>query len=400
MMNKNNPRSLSVFFSPIGDGGMGVHGRHVLRALTKLGPTHCVVPQSIPFISCPLSSCSVVPNPLLPILQKIRNKVFPRPGIGVLKGCKNIGKQARLIMDSGGNFNFIYGFSGVALESFKLAYKCGIPRILDHPNLHPLNFRNSYLREYAKWVGSGPFHGNPTVEMVQRMEEEMELASLIRVNSALAKESLVENGVDVAKIKVLHQPLDDDIQFPINKKSGIYGELKICFVGSICLRKGFIYLLRAVRNMNNEKVRITFVGNTGDRQCKKILRRESLGLNVEIKPGNPGPIFSQSDLLVLPSLEDGFGLVVTEAMRAGLPVIVTDMCGAKEIVEEGVNGWIVKEGNVEALAERLKWAVDHVDLLPSIGANARRTSDGLTTEVHDFAFCQMVSEHMLAKVPK
>ncbi len=399
-MNKEFPRSLSVFFSPIGGGGMGVHGRHVLRALTKVGPTHCIVPHTIPSINCHLSSSSVVSNPLPSIWQKISNKVFPRPGIGVLKGCKNIGKQARLIMDSGGNFDFIYGFSGVALESFKRAYESGIPRILDHPNLHPLKFRNSYLSEHAKWVGSRPFYGNPTVEMVQRMEEEMELASLIRVNSALAKESLFENGVDVAKIKVLHQPLDDDLQFPINKKSRIDGELRICFVGSICLRKGFIYLLRAIRSLRNDKISIIFVGNTGDRECKKILLRESLGLHVEIKPGNPGPVFYQSDLLVLPSLEDGFGLVVTEAMRAGLPVIVTDMCGAKEIVEEGVNGWIVKEGDVEALAERLKWAVDHINLLPSIGANARRTSDGLTTEVHDFAFCQMVSEHILEKVRK
>jgi len=93
-------------------------------------------------------------------------------------------------------------------------------------------------------------------------------------------------------------------------------------------------------------------------------------------------------------------LVVTEAMRAGLPVIVTEMCGAKEIVEESVNGWIVKEGDVEALAERLKWVVDHVDLLPSMGANARRTSEGLTTEVHDSAFSQMISEHMVEKVAK
>ncbi len=199
---------------------------------------------------------------------------------------------------------------------------------------------------------------------------------------------------------MLHLPLFDDLKFTIYKKSRYNGELRVCFVGSICLRKGFIYLLRAVRSLGNKKISITFVGNTGDRECKKILRRESRGLNIEIKPGNPSPVLCQSDLLVLPSLEDGFGLVVTEAMRAGLPVIVTEMCGAKEIVEEGVNGWIVKEGDSEALAERLKWAVDHVDLVPSIGANARRTSDGLTTEVHDLAFCQMVSEHILEKVPK
>lgn len=376
---------------------MGVHGRHVLRSLEMLGPTHCIVPNSKPVLNCSLSSSFFVIDPPQSIFQKIRNKVFPRPGLDVFKKCIDIGKNAALNMDSKGKFDFIYGFSGVSLEVFKCGYNSGIPRILDHPNLHPLYFRNTYLNEHAKWVGPKPFYGNPTWEMVQRVEEEMELATLIRVNSALARDSLVDNGVHPKKIKVLHQPVDKDSFFQANRKSKSPGELRICFVGSICLRKGFIYLLRAVRSMKNDKVRITFVGNTGDRDCRKILERESRGLTIDIKPGNPRPVFCQSDLLVLPSLEDGFGLVVTEAMRAGLPVIVTRMCGSKEVVEEGISGWIVKEGDPEALAERLNWAVDNIDLLPLIGANGKRTSEQLTIQKHDDDLCRMVYEHVAGK---
>jgi glycosyltransferase involved in cell wall biosynthesis len=62
---------------------------------------------------------------------------------------------------------------------------------------------------------------------------------------------------------------------------------------------------------------------------------------------------------VLPSLEEGFGLVVLEAMRAGLPVIITSAVGAKDFVTDGVEGWVVPPADPQALSEKIRWMQLH-----------------------------------------
>jgi glycosyltransferase involved in cell wall biosynthesis len=62
-------------------------------------------------------------------------------------------------------------------------------------------------------------------------------------------------------------------------------------------------------------------------------------------------------VLVLPSLLDGFGMVVSEALAHGLPVITTRNTGAADLIEPGINGWVIDAGNVEALAERLEHCI-------------------------------------------
>jgi len=65
--------------------------------------------------------------------------------------------------------------------------------------------------------------------------------------------------------------------------------------------------------------------------------------------------YQMADVFVLASVADGFGLVVAQAMACGLPVIVTENVGAKDIVIDGVNGFIVKAGDSITLAKHLKY---------------------------------------------
>ncbi len=70
--------------------------------------------------------------------------------------------------------------------------------------------------------------------------------------------------------------------------------------------------------------------------------------------------FADADILVLPTLSDGFGMVVLEAMAHGLPVIVSDQAGAAEAVT-GENGLVVPAGDAAALCEALRWCLDNRD---------------------------------------
>ena len=69
--------------------------------------------------------------------------------------------------------------------------------------------------------------------------------------------------------------------------------------------------------------------------------------------------YRQADVLVFPTLCDGFGLVVTEAFAHGLPVITTTRAGAADLVRHGENGLIIPPGDAGALTEALEWCLTH-----------------------------------------
>lgn len=265
----------------------------------------------------------------------------------------------------------VYTFTHVGLESLRWAKARGIPTFLDNPNTHILDFREAYVAESARY-GCGRFRGHPTPRMVERMLEEYELADSIRVSSTLSKTSMVARGVAADKITVIPLPIDLPHDRPRGAGSSS-GPLRVSFVGSLDLRKGFVPLLRAVRRVGAEAVELTLVGNTGDSCSRRLLARERQGLHVHLAPGDPRPAYASSDLFVLPTLEDGFGFVVAEAMAAGLPVVVTDRCGAAELVVPGKTGWIVPAGDVAALADALRDACRRRSELPSMGGAARES---------------------------
>jgi len=137
------------------------------------------------------------------------------------------------------------------------------------------------------------------------------------------------------------------------------------------LRKGFVYLLRAIKLLGPRVVKLEIVGATGDRWCRKLFESERRGLDLECTPGDPLAAYHRAELLVLPSLEDGFGFVVAEAMACGLPVIVTDCCGASEWVRADETGWVIRAGQAEALASALDHAMRRRAELRSMGRFAR-----------------------------
>lgn len=198
--------------------------------------------------------------------------------------------------------------------------------------------------------------------MVDRVEREYKLAQRIRVSSEWSKRSMIEGGVSGEKITAIGQPIDLNRFKAALRKPFAEGPLRICFVGSLDLRKGFVYLLRAIRAVGSERVELRIVGATGDRWCRRLFENEGRDLNLRCVPGDPVPTYHWAELLVLPTLEDGFGFVVPEAMVTGLPVIVTEACGAAELVRPGSTGWIVSSANVaelttaiaEALARRIE----------------------------------------------
>ena len=269
--------------------------------------------------------------------------------------------------------DLVYAFTLVGLESLQWARARGVATVLESPNGHIRHFRAVYVEEHRAWC-SGRYRGHPTPAMVDRVEEEYALADRIRVSSRWAMSSLIDGGVPASKITVLQQPVDLARYHPPASRIPADGPLRVVFVGSLDLRKGFVYLLDAVRATDG-RVSLEMLGGTVDRCTRHLLARHASGLRVTARPGDPREAYHRAELAVLPTLEDGSPFAVAEAMSSGLPVVVTDRCGAREWVEPGRTGWIVAGRSADLIARALDDALARRDRLGEMGTAARRATE-------------------------
>jgi glycogen synthase len=176
--------------------------------------------------------------------------------------------------------------------------------------------------------------------------------------------------------------------------TGCTKKLKILFVGRIEERKGPDQLLSALAQMSTtlEKVEVYFVGsppNAKEPYGLKVarqadaLRRKHPRLSLQF----PGYVtdselqqhYSSADVFVAPSRFESFGLVLIEAMRHGLPVVACDAGGMREIISDGVNGYLVKLDDANQLAGRLTLLVENSEIRGQMADSAKQTYESRFT---------------------
>lgn len=367
-------RAAVIYGVPLGPGGLAVQSANALAALARPDvELHALGPAAGARVPPPESSG-----------VRWREHRIPRPRVRTWPWLRSFQGRARFEDDVRlGRWaarelariqpQLCYAFTQVALESLRWARSRGVPSVLESPNGHLRNFRAVYAGEHRRWC-RGTYRGHPTPAMVERVREEYDLADRIRVSSEWARESLVAGGVPAAKITVLQQPVDLRRFGPAAVRSTPEGPLRVVFVGTLDLRKGFVYLLRAVRRMTGQ-VSLELVGGTADRCTRRLLAREAAGLDVRVAPGDPLQAYLRAEVSVLPTLEDGSPFAVAEAMACGLPVVVTDCCGAAEWIEPGRSGWVVAARDADALAEALADALRRRTDLRVMGRAARDAAE-------------------------
>lgn len=161
---------------------------------------------------------------------------------------------------------------------------------------------------------------------------------------------LVENGIDFQKIHKNKQPWQSN--HPIH----------IVQISRLChKKKGQHLLLEAIatlRKFMKQNVEVTFIG---EGESKSFLEEQAQRLGISVNCHFVGlwdrariyQNLHRFDMLVQPSLYEGFGLTVIEGMAAGIPVLVSDSGGPAEIVQNGRYGWTFKNGDSDDLAQQL-----------------------------------------------
>jgi len=206
---------------------------------------------------------------------------------------------------------------------------------------------------------------------LERQIEEYEMADLILVPSRYSAESFPEH----LQKKVLIAPIQGRLQIqtgsidPKPKLDG--GEFVVGVVGGQPLRKGYLYLLQAWKELALPKARLKIRSGMDFREFPLLQKLLSELSNVSIVEYVPDmrDFYRDCDAFVLPSVDDGFGMALFEALANGIPSVATRNCGASELMVDGQDCLVIDAGSVEQLKDALLRLYESAELREKLAVN-------------------------------
>ncbi|GHA48855.1 hypothetical protein GCM10007103_32130 [Salinimicrobium marinum] len=287
----------------------------------------------------------------------------------------------------------VYAYEDGAAFSFEIAKENGIPCIYDLP-IGYWRAARYYLeneRERRPQWSSTLTGLQDSFEKLQRKDREVMLADLIIVASSFTRSTLKFFPGKLAPVAVVpyaFPPVGERKTYrPLRKR-----KLKLLFVGGLSQRKGIAELFEAVAALAPH-VELTIVGYKVVNHCAALNKALQ---NHTWYPSLPHQeilhLMKASDLLLFPSLFEGFGLVITEAMSQGTPVITTDRTAGPDIINHGENGWISEAGSSNSLQAAIEEILLKPGILESTGECARETAAERPWSVYEKELIAAVQE--------
>jgi glycosyltransferase involved in cell wall biosynthesis len=146
---------------------------------------------------------------------------------------------------------------------------------------------------------------------------------------------------------------------------------RVLYVGQIHYRKGLRYAIEAFKRLKHPKKEFVIVGpKTPITGLEKTQIPENVVFTGPLKGDELKNQYKNASVFVLPSLEEGLALVQGEALAFGVPLLITTNTGGDDIIDDGVEGFIVPPTEVDILTERMQQLADDRDLLDQMSANA------------------------------
>jgi len=193
----------------------------------------------------------------------------------------------------------------------------------------------------------------------------------------------VVRWVSKANMETVHygiKPVFDKheiLQFPSSKKT-----VTVLYFSNMIREKGWLVTLKAAAKLKRRSdIQFVFCGSwwplSDEGYARKLVREWGIENQVDFRGKTLGKekkrAFSEADIFVFPTFfpVETFGLVNLEAMDAGLPIITTSRAAIPEIVDDGINGFLIPEQDAEALAEKITYLADHPEIRYKIGKRNR-----------------------------
>jgi len=357
-------------FGPIGRSVTSQLRRRVVDE--SVGRTHrqqAARAREIAFVTSIRLGCSM---PVLRRLVTWRNRAFERSVVRHLERT-----DTDLIIPA-----------GAALTPLQAAHRLGVRGWLDCPIAHHAYATRIQLEEARLSPEFAASLQVSTSSERHRLDREIGAADDLIVLSSFQRRTFLEAGISPDRLHVLPLGVDIDMFRPVGRTRE--GAFTIGFVGQLTQRKGISYLLSAFEAMRPSGARLLLVGRPIGGRRPWLL--EGVEHHASVARSTLPRFYEQMDVLVLPSLVEGFGLTALEAMASGVPVIVSENTFGSDVVTDGHNGYVVPIRDAEAIADRLQLLAEDEILRSSMSKNARATAEEFSWEAFGRRLVALVTQ--------
>jgi glycosyltransferase involved in cell wall biosynthesis len=262
---------------------------------------------------------------------------------------------ARRIMKLVGQIDIIHTWPTGALETLKTAKRLGIPTVLERPNAHT-GFAMEVVQKECDRLGVRlpPHHEHAyNAEKLHKEEQEYQLTTGLLCPSEFVVRTFLDKGYSREKLIRHVYGFDERVYYPSNEPRDSKRGLRMLFVGECKVRKGVHYALEAwLRSPACKNGTFLIAGEFLPAYQQKLGQMLSHPSVKVLGHRNDVPeLMRQSDILVLPSIEEGFGLVITEAMGSGCVPLASEAC--TEVYGHMRAGLTHRVGDVETLTQQI-----------------------------------------------
>lgn len=259
------------------------------------------------------------------------------------------------------------GWNGTSLYQMQRARAAGIPTVVVRGNAHMLAQIELLTEEFERFGPAPKYHPRTIEKSVAEYEE----ADYIQILSSFARRTFIEHGVPEEKL--IQVPLGSSLDefSPVPKEDDTF---RVMHCGRVSIQKGVHYLLEAWSALKLKNAELWLVGPV-DEEIRPFLERHaapSVIVHGAKRQSELAWFYSQCNVFCLASIQDGFGVVLGQAMACGLPAIATTNSGGPDIVSEGADGFVVPIRDPDALGEKILWCYDNRDACAEMGNAARR----------------------------
>jgi glycosyltransferase involved in cell wall biosynthesis len=329
--------------APYGQGGLGRHLRELVEALERGGQK--------PVCVCTPSRDMRPPS--------ARRPSATAAATAVLKPALRFSPAWRLWSESVGfdadatrrlpQGRSLLGFNGTALRQLQEGARRGYAMLA---LVSATSHFARVVRQHDAACRAFPLERPWSGRLLARNLAEYERAERIFVSTHHIASSFVEEGISEEKLCVF--PLTPDPRFVLTAELKAPDTFDVVYVGALSVAKGVPLLVESIRRLDAPDLRLVLVGGWGTRGMRRYVQRAcAADARVIVRHGDPLEHMRAARLYVHPSYEDGFGYAPAEALACGVPVIVSENTGMKELVEPGRTGVVVPTGSLEALTETI-----------------------------------------------
>jgi glycosyltransferase involved in cell wall biosynthesis len=229
---------------------------------------------------------------------------------------------------------------------------------------------DKYMRKYSSTLQS--FHYQ--TDLLYNTRKALPLAKIITAVSNFTADIVVKEMDPEVKIRVIHNGIDESVFIPgIDKNRYLDKNIKVLIGGHISAKKGSHWISGILENLEDNISIYYTTGMASSRKYPPHPRLISLG---SIPHHEMPSVYPQFDILLFPSVREGFGLVVAEAMSCGLPVVATDCSSLPELVVDGKGGYLCGLGDEKEFAEKINLLAENTGLRKVMGEfNRSRVED-------------------------